>query len=98
MPMQAIPAPPRGMVQTAFALCLLHELLDGPAAVGQFDQPLQRRVRWQGTVIPFDLAALARQGTLAEQPPLRSRVDTRMTGGEQRATCCPVGPHGHELF
>src|SRR5215217_7144642 len=52
VPMQAIPAPALVMVQTAFAFGILIELRDGPAAVGQLDQPLQRRVRRQITVIP----------------------------------------------
>src|SRR4051812_14882445 len=56
VPMQAIPAPALVVVQTAFAFGILIELLDGPAAVGQLDQPTQRRVRGQGTVIPLDLA------------------------------------------
>jgi hypothetical protein len=37
------------MVQAAFALGVLIELLDGPAAVGHLDQAVEWRVRWQGT-------------------------------------------------
>src|SRR5215831_19559318 len=98
VPMQAIPAPALVVVQTAFAFGILIELLDGPAAVGQLDQPVQRRVHRQITVIPLDLAAFARQRPLAEQPPFRPSGDPMMTGGELRATRGPMHPDGHELF
>ena len=96
--MQPIPAPPLVVVQAALAFGILIKLLDGPAAVGQLDQPLQRRVRGQVTVIPLDLAAFARPRPLAEQPPFRPRGDALMAGGELRATRGPMHPHGHELF
>ena len=37
-------------------------------------------------------------GALAEQPPLRTRVDAVMAGGELGATEGPVHAYGHELF
>src|SRR5262249_13632626 len=98
MAMQAIPAPALVVVKPAFAFGILIDLLDGPAAVGQLDQPVQRRVRREVTVIPLDLAAFARQRTLAEQPPFRPSGDPMMAGGELRATRGPMRPHGHELF
>src|SRR5215475_13393429 len=98
VPMQAIPAPALVVVQTTFAFGILIELLDGPAAVGHLNQPLQRRVRRQGTVIPLGLAAFARQRTLTEQPPLRSRTDARMTRRELGTARRPVHAHGHKLF
>ena len=64
--MQAIPPPPLVMVEATLALGVLVELLNGPAAMGQFHQPLQWRVRWQVTEIPLHLTAFARQRTLAE--------------------------------
>ena|SRR6516162_4541896 len=66
MPMHAIPAPPLVVVQATLALGILVELLDGPAAMRQFDQPAQRRVRREVTVIPLEVAAFARHGALAE--------------------------------
>ena len=96
--MQPIPTPTLVVIEATFAFGVLIALLDGPAAVGQLDQPLPRRVRRQVTVIPFDLAAGARQRPLAEPSPLRTDADTMMTGGELRAPCRPVSPHGHELF
>src|SRR5215468_7632066 len=44
VPMQAIPAPALIVVQATLALGVLIELRNRPAAVGQLDQPLQRRV------------------------------------------------------
>src|SRR5919197_6112996 len=73
MPMQAIPAPALVMVQATFALGVLIELLDGPAAVGQFDQPLQWRGRRQVAAIPCEVTALARHAEPDEQQALRSR-------------------------
>ena len=64
--MHAIPAPPLVVVQATLALGILVELLDGPAAMRQFDQPAQRRVRREVTVIPLEVAAFARHGALAE--------------------------------
>src|SRR5262249_13491034 len=98
MPLQAIPAPALIVVQATLALRVFIELLNGPAAVGQLDQPPQRRIRGQVTVIPLDLAAFARQRTLAEQPPFRPRGDPMMAGGELRPTRGPMHPYGHELF
>src|SRR5262245_12184671 len=73
VPMQPIPTPALIVVQATLALRIFIELLNGPAAVGQLDEPLQRRIRGPVTVIPLDLAAFARQRTLAEQPPFRPR-------------------------
>src|SRR5262249_13521818 len=89
MPMQAVPAPTLIIVQATLALGILVELLDGPAAVCQFGQPMQRGIRGQGTEIPFDLVAFAWHRPLAEQPALRSCADAVMAGGELRATCRP---------
>ena len=52
--MQPIPTPALVVVQATFALGVFIELLDGPAAVGQLDQPTQRRVCWQGTEVPLE--------------------------------------------
>src|SRR5215831_4150066 len=60
MPMQAIPAPPLVVVQATLALGVLIELLDGPAAVGQLDQALQRCLRQQVAEVPLEVAAFAR--------------------------------------
>src|SRR5262249_46466809 len=51
VPMQPIPAPALIVVQPTLALRVFIELLNGPAAVGQLDQPPQRRIRGQVTVI-----------------------------------------------
>ena len=96
MAMQAIPAPALVMVQATLALGILVAWLNRPAALRQLDQALQRRVRRQITVIPLDLAAFARQRTLAEQPPLRARADARMAGRKLHATRGPVCPHGYQ--
>ena len=40
MPMQAIPAAPLVVVQATLAFGILVELLDGPTAVGQLNQPV----------------------------------------------------------
>src|SRR5918911_196372 len=56
MPMQAIPAPPLVVIQSTLALDVLVELLNRPAVVRQFDEPVQRRVRRQTAVIPLDVA------------------------------------------
>src|ERR671926_150051 len=47
MPMQAIPAPALVVVQATLPLGVLVELLDGPAAMRQLDEPVQRRVGGQ---------------------------------------------------
>ena len=96
--MPPIPAPPLVMVQAAFALGILVELLHRPAAMRQLDQSLQRRVRREVTVIPLHLAANARHRAFAEQPALRPSTDTMRAGRELRATRGPVCPHGYELF
>src|SRR4051812_32697815 len=70
VPMPPIPTPALVVIQPALALGVFIALLDGPAAVGQLDQPLQWCVRWQGTDIPLEVATSARQGALAEQPAL----------------------------
>src|SRR6516162_3941077 len=98
MPMQAIPAPALIVVQATFALGVCIELLDGPAAVGQLDEALQRGVCGQVTAIPLDLTAVTRHRTLAEEPALRSGGDPMMAGGELRAARGPVHPHGRTLF
>src|SRR5262249_48588206 len=71
VPMQAIPTPPLVMVQATFAFGVLVELLDGPTAVRQFDQAVQRRVRGQIAEVLLEVAVLAREATLTEQPALR---------------------------
>src|SRR5438067_13020731 len=98
MPMQPIPTPALVVIQTTLALGILVELLDGPAAVRQFDQPWQWGIRGQGTEIPFDLTACAWHRPLAQQPALGSRADAVMAGGELRAARRPVPAHGDELF
>src|SRR5215813_13343094 len=98
VPMQAIPASALIVVQPTLALRVFIELLDGPAAVGQLDQPTQRGVRRQITEVPLEVAAFARHRALAEQPALRPCADTVMAGGELCATGGPVHSHGHELF
>src|SRR5215831_5684697 len=98
MPMQAIPAPPLVVVQATRALGILLALRDGPAAVGQRDQALQRGVRRQGAEVPLDLAAFARHRAFTEQPALRPRPDTMMAGRELRATGSPVCPYGGARF
>src|SRR5215468_4642036 len=94
MPMQPIPAPALVVVQPAFALGILVELLDGPAAVGQSDQPVQRCVRRQTAVIPLDVAMVAWHRALAEQPALQAGADAMMCGRELRAPRSPMHPHG----
>src|SRR5215510_8597976 len=86
------------MIQATLALGVLIELLNRPAAVGQLDQPLQRRVGRQGAAVPLEVTVFARYGALAEQPPLRARGDAVMAGGELGATDGPVHAYGHELF
>src|SRR5215470_16955632 len=98
VPMQPIPTPALVMVQTTLALGVFIELLDGPAAVGQRDQAMQWGVHWQVAEIPFEVAAFAWHGALAEQPALWARGDAVMAGGELRATGGPVYAHSHELF
>src|SRR2546421_2811457 len=98
VPMQAIPASALIVVQPTLALGVFIELLDGPAAVGQLDQPTQRGVRRQGAKVPLAVTAFAGHRALAKQPPLRSRADAVMPGGELRATGGPVYPHRRELF
>jgi hypothetical protein len=98
VPMQTIPAPALLVVPATRALGVFIERLDGPAAMGQLDQPLQRRVRGQVTVIPLDLAAFARQRTLAEPLALRARADAGRAGGALGAPRRPMHPHGHQLF
>src|SRR5262249_9353843 len=89
MPMQAIPAAALIVIQATLALGVFIELLDGPAAVGQLDEALQRGVGRQGTEIPLDLTAITRHRTLAEQPALRSGIDTMMAGRQWRAARGP---------
>src|SRR5919201_6254342 len=72
MPMQPIPAPALVVIQATLALGVLVELLDGPAAVRQLDEPLQRRVRRQTAVIPLEVAMVAWHRALPEQPALRA--------------------------
>ena len=96
--MQPIPAPALVMIQATLALGVLIELLDGPAAVGQLDQALQRGIRWQIAKVPLGVTAFTREGALAEQPPLRSCADAGMTGGKLGTAGGPVHAHGHELF
>src|SRR5215831_17451481 len=98
VPMQPIPTPALVMVQATLALGILIELLDGPATVGQLDQPLQGRVCRQGTKIPLHFTASARRGALAEQPALRAGGDAMMAGRQLRAARGPVHPHGGKLF
>src|SRR5262249_46305633 len=98
MPMQAIPAPALVMVQATFALGVLIELLDGPAAVGHLDQALQRGVHRQGTEVPLPVTTVAGHRALAEQPAFRPRGDAVMAGGELGAARGPVHPYGHKLF
>ena len=98
VPMQPIPTPALVMVETTLALRVLIELLDGPAAVGQFDEAMQRGVRRQVAEVPLEVTACPRHGALAEQPALRSRADAVMAGRQRRAACRPVHAHGHELF
>src|SRR5262249_5200084 len=96
--MQPIPAPTLIMIQATLALGVLVELLDGPAAVRQFDEPVQRRVCGQVAVVPLDVAMVAWHRALAEQPAFRPGTDAGMAGGELRAARGPVHPHGDELF
>src|SRR5262245_19242499 len=96
--MQAVPASALLVVQATLALRVFIELRDGPAAMSQLDQPPQRGVRRQGAKVPLEVTAFAGPRALAEQPPLRTRVDTVMTGGEVRASGGPVHPHGRTLF
>jgi hypothetical protein len=56
--MQPIPAPALIVVQPTLALRIFIELLNGPAAVGQLDQPLQRRIRGQVTVLTNGVSLL----------------------------------------
>src|SRR6516164_2918218 len=98
VPMQAIPASALIVVQPTLALRVFIELLDGPAAVGQLDQPPQRRVCRQGTEVPLEVTAFARHGTLAEQPAFRPGTDARMTRRELCTARRPVHAHGDKLF
>src|SRR5207237_5714704 len=90
MPMQPSPTPALVVIQTTLALGILVELLDGPAAVRQFDQPWQWGIRGQGTEIPFDLTACAWHRPLAQQPALGSRAAAVMACVELRAARRPV--------
>src|SRR5262245_56141218 len=81
VPLEAIPASALRVVQPTLALRVFIELLDGPAAVGQLDQPTQRGVRRQITEVPLEVAAFARHRAIAEQPALRRYVDTVKDGG-----------------
>jgi hypothetical protein len=92
-PMQAIPAPTLVMIQAAFAFGILTERLDGPAAVGQCEQRMPPRVRWQVTDTPLHLVALARHRALVEQPALWAGPAPRMVGGAPRAPRGSVHPH-----
>src|SRR4029450_12367971 len=98
VPLQAIPAAALIVVQPTLALRVFIELLDGPAAVGQLNQPTQRGVRRQVAPVPLEVTAVAWHRALAEQPPLRSRADAVMTGRELCPPGGPVYPHGRELF
>src|SRR5215470_5395110 len=98
VPMQPIPAPPLVVVQATLALGVLIELLDGPAAMGQLDEPAQWRVGRQGTEVPFEVTTFARYGTLAKQPAFRPGTDTRMTRRALGITRRPVHAHGDTLF
>src|SRR5215475_4091056 len=98
VPMQAIPTAALVMIQTTLALGVFIKLLDRPAAVGQRDEAMEWGVRWQVAEVPFEVAAFARQGALAEQPALRSRADAVMAGRQLRAARSPVHAHSHELF
>src|SRR5215471_3474354 len=98
VPMQPIPAPALIVIQATLALRIFIELLDGPAAVGHLDQAMQRGVRRQVTKVPLVITAFARHRALAQQPPLRSRADAVMTGGELRTPGGPVHPDRRELF
>src|SRR2546423_15615526 len=98
MAMQPIPTPALVMIQTTLALGVLIELLDGPAAVGQLDQPVQRCRLGQVTEIPLDLAAVARHRALAEQPAFWAGRDAMMAGRQLCAARGPVHPHGSKLF
>ena len=98
MAMQPIPASALIVVQATRALGVLRALLDGPAAVGHLDQTLQRGVRRQGTAVPLAGTTIAGHRVLAEQPPLRSRADAVMAGGELGAARSPMHPHRHTLF
>src|SRR5262249_16192449 len=62
VPMQPIPAPALVMVQATLALGVFIELLNRPAAVGQLDQPLQRRVCRQVAEVPLEVTMCARYG------------------------------------
>ena len=98
MAMQTIPASALVMVQAALPFGILIKLLNRPAAMRQFNQSLQGRVRREVAEVPFDLAALAWHRAFAEQPPFRAGGDPVMARRELRTPCRPVGPHGHELF
>ena len=98
VPMPAIPAPALIVLPPALALCVFIELLDGPAAVGQLDQPTQRGVRWQVTTVPLELPAFSWHRALAEHSAFRSSEHTGMAGGELRTACRPMPPHHHKLF
>ena len=98
MAMQAIPAAALVMVQATLAFGIFVELLNRPAAMRHLHQALQRRVRWEVTVIPLHLTALARQGTLAEQPTLWPGGDPMMAGGQLCTPCGPMHPYGRKLF
>ena len=96
--MQPIPAPTLIVVQPVLALGILVELLNGPAAVRQLDEPLQRRVCGQIAVIPLHIAMCAWHWTLTEQSAFQPGRDAGMAGGELSAARGPVHPHGHKLF
>src|SRR4029453_14837398 len=98
MARQAIPASALVVGQAALAFGVLVELLDGPATVRQFDQPLQRRIRRQVAEIPLHFTAFARHRALAEQPALRPGHHARMAGGELRPTRRPVHAYGSKVF
>jgi hypothetical protein len=96
--MQPIPAPSLVLVEAAFPLGILVELLDRPATVGQLHQALQRRVSGQGAEVVLGLACVARKRALAEEPAFGSGADAAVRGTLTRAARGPVRPHRSHLL
>jgi hypothetical protein len=96
--MPALPAPALVLGQAPLALGVCVALLHRPAAVGQLDPPMPPRVRRQGPAIPFDLPAVARDGTLAEPPALWPGRHPRMARGARRPARGPGPPSGQQLL
>jgi hypothetical protein len=71
--MQAIPAAALIVVQPTLALRVFIELLDGPAAVGQRDQPTQRGVRRQITEVPLRAPGTGRSPSSQPSGPVLTR-------------------------